>query len=142
MAGIVGALGLPYSLLNLFKALSPNPAAPDGWVLANFSGFRTITLLVNLAGVAQNAALLYCAWLISRRDARGARLARTVALTMLASVSVWLVVSLASFSGASARALIPNPAAHSKLIGGTIFVALLALVPSGLVFAIFRRARK
>lgn len=142
VAAIVGALGLPYCLLSLSHALSPDARTPDGWVLSNFSTFRTVTLLVNLAGTIQNGLLLYGAWLLHRREARGAPLARKVALTMLVSVAVWLVVSLVSFTGASAQAAIPNPADRSKLIGGTIFFGLVALVPSGLVFALFRGARK
>lgn len=142
VAAIVGALGLPYCLLSLSHALSPDARTPDGWVLANFSTFRGVTLLVNLAGAIQNGLFLYGAWLLHRREARGAPLVRKVALTMLVSVAIWLVVSLFCFTGAFSRAAIPNPADRSKLIGSTIFFGLVALVPSGLVFALFRGARK
>lgn len=140
VAAIVGALGLPYALFQLSAVLSPTAGTPAAWVLAAFPGFRTVTLLVNAAGAVQNALLLYGAWLVRRRDPRGAPLVRTVAITMLAAVGLWLLVSLSAFTGADARARIVDPAARSGLVQATVKAGLIALVPSALVFAFFRNA--
>jgi hypothetical protein len=142
VAAAVGALGLPYTLFHLSRVLSPAAGTPEGWVLATFPGFRTATTLVNVAGVAQNALLLLGAWLAYRRDARGAPLIRTVAISMLVAVGLWLLVSLSAFSGDAAQAAIPDAARRGGLIQATILTALLGLVPSGLVFALFRNASK
>lgn len=131
VAGVVGGLGVPYTLYHLGRALSPGADA-EGWVLSHFGGFRVATVLVNGAGVLQNALLLYGAWLLYRRQARGAPLLRGVSLSMLVTIGLWLLVALASFSGAS----VPN---GSALAGGAITAALVAGIPSGLVFALFRR---
>ena len=127
VAGIVGGLGLPYTLQQLSHVLSPAPGSPEAG-LAVFPGFRTATILVNLAGVVQNALLLYGAWLAHRRDARGGPLIRVVSLSMLVTVSVWLLVALSSLQRV--------PGGPQAAIGA----ALIALVPSGIVFALFRRA--
>ncbi len=131
VAGVVGVLGVPYTLHHLGRALSPGADA-EGWVLSHFGGFRVATVLVNGAGVLQNALLLYGAWLLYRRQARGAPLLRGVSLSMLVTIGVWLLVALASFSGTS----VPN---GSALSGGAITAALVAGIPSGIVFALFRR---
>jgi hypothetical protein len=139
VAAIVGGLGLPYTLYHLARAFSPPAGDPEAWVLATFPGFRSATLLVNAAGALQNALLLYGAWLVHRRDARGGPLLRKVSLSMLITVGLWLLVALALFSGPAATA---DPAIHSALIGGAITAALFALAPSSLVFALFRRSRR
>jgi hypothetical protein len=141
VAGAVGALGLLYGLYSLTKNLAPAAGSPEAWVLAHFGTVKVANLLVNVVGLAQNAALLYGAWLVSRRDPRGGPLIRTVALTMLVAVGIWTVVVLSAFSGARAATLIPNPANRAEAVGGTIFLALVALVPSGIVFWLFRNDR-
>ncbi len=131
VAGIVGLLGVPYTLFHLSRALSPGQDA-EGWVLTHFSTFRTATILVNLAGVVQNALLIRGALLAYRRDPRGGPLLRKVSLSMLATIAAWFLVALVSFSGRN----VP-----SGLVGGAFNAALVAAVPSGVVFALFRRSR-
>lgn len=142
VAGVVGGLGLVYCLSSLGRVLSPPAGSPEAWVLANFPVAKSADVLVNLVGAAQNAALLYGAWLFHRREPRGAPLVRTISLTMLAAVALWLIVCLLAFTGAGAAARIPNPADRSRLVEATIFVGLIALVPSAIVFWLFRDARK
>jgi hypothetical protein len=138
VAAIVGGLGLPLTLFNLSRALSPTEGTPEGFLMAAFPGFRTATILANLAGVAQNALLLYGARLLRKKDPRGAPLLRKVALSILAAVGLWLLVSLSSFSGDA----IPDAAARGRLIGATIGAGMVGLIPAGIVFALFRNARK
>jgi hypothetical protein len=88
------------------------------------------TILVNVAGLVQNALLLYGAWLVHRRDARGGPLIRKVSLSMVVTVSLWLLVALASLAGSPVG------------VQGAIGASLVALVPSGIVFALFRRVGK
>jgi hypothetical protein len=142
VAAVVGALGLPYTLFHLSRSLTPVAGSPEAWLSAAFPGFRAATTLVNVAGIVQNALLLFGAWLARRRDPRGAPLIRVVAMTMLAAVGLWLLVSLSAFTGDEARAKIADPAARSGLVQATIAAGLIALVPSALVFALFRNARK
>ncbi len=137
VAAAFATLGLPYCLLHLSRALSPDARTPEGWVLATFSGFRTATTFVNLAGIAQNSLFLYGAWLAYRRDARAPALMRKVALSVFATVGLWLVVSLMSFSAGAAA--IPDPANRGALVQGTITAAIVAVAPSAIVFALFRR---
>ena len=139
LAAAFGALGLPYCLLHLSRSLSPNAGTPEGWVLTTFSGFRTATTFVNLAGIVQNALFLYGAWLAYRRDARAAPLVRKVALSAFATVGLWFLVAMTSFSGGHAVQAIPDPANRSALVSGTIVAAVLAIAPSGILYAIFRR---
>ena len=61
---------------------------------------------------------------------------------MIVALGVWLLVSLSSFTGSGARAAIPDAAARASLVGATIVAGLMGLAPAGLVFAIFRNARK
>ena len=140
-AGAVGGLGVLYCLTSFARALSP-PTPQEAWLLAAFPVVRIANLLVNLAGIAQNAALLYGTWLLSKRDLRGAPWTRKVALTMLGAVALWFLVCLLTFTGAGAAVRVPNSADRSSLIQGTFFFALLALVPSGLIFWLFRGARR
>ncbi len=98
-------------------------------------------MLVILAGIAQNAALVYGAWLVHRQNPRGAPLIRKVALTMLASVVLWAAVCLFALTGSRAAALIPNPADRTNAVLGTIFLALTSLFPSAIVFGLFRNDR-
>ncbi len=142
VAGIVGLLGIPWALFYLLKALTPPEGTAGGFVLSTFPGFRTATILLNLAGLAQNALLLYGAWLLRRKDARGAPLLKKVSVSMLATVGLWLLVSLASFTGESARRAIPDANSRSGLVVATIVAGMIALVPSGLVFGLFRNAGK
>lgn len=131
VAGIVGALGILYTLYSLGRVLSPARDA-EGWVLANFPTFRTATILVNLAGIVQNGLLLYGVNLARRRDPRAGPLLRRVSLSMLVTIGLWFFVAFVSFSGSS----VPN---GSAILGGAFSAALVAAVPSGLVFALFRR---
>lgn len=142
VAAVVGALGLPYALFQLSAALSPAAGSAGAWFLSSFPGFRTATLLVNAAAVVQNGLLLYGAWLARRRDPRGAPLIRRVALTMLAAVGLWLLVSLSAFTGDEARTKVPDPAVRSGVVQATVTAGLIALAPSALVFALFRNARR
>ena len=141
VVGVVGVLGLFFCLYSLRALASPAPGV-EAWVLTNFPTFRAANVLVNVLGLAQNAGLLYGVWLLSRRDARGAPLIRKVALSMLAAVGLWLVFSLFVFSGAGAVARIPDPADRSKLVAAIIAFGMIALVPSAIVFWLFRGARK
>ncbi len=142
VAAVVGLLGLPYALFHLSRALFPVAGSPEGWVMTVFPGFRNATVVVNAAGAVMNALLLRGAWLVRRGDPRGAPLIRGVSLAMLANVGVWLLVSLTQFSGDAAQARLVNPAGRSALVQATISAAFLAFVPSGLVFALFRNARR
>ena len=142
IALLIGALGIPWSLFHLFRAISPPAGTPEGFVLTTFSGFRTATILLNLAGLALNARLLQGAWILRRRDPRGAPMIRIAAIAMIAAIGLWLMVSLMSFTGSGARAAIPDSSARGGLVSATIFAALIGLVPAGLVFAIFRRAKR
>jgi hypothetical protein len=139
IAMIVGGLGTPYSLYYLVGTIAPPAGSPGAALLQAFPSFRTFGILVNLAGVALNAALFYGGWLVRKRDPRGAPLVRKVALAMIASVVVWLIASLSLFSGAQAKAM--GEAARSTVIQGIWTLAIMALVPSGIVFALFRNAR-
>ena len=138
IAAILGGLGLPYTLYHLGRTLSPPAGSPESWVFSTFGSFRTATLLVNAAGVAQNALLLWSAWLAHRRDPRGGPLLRKVSLSMLVTVGLWLLVALAIFSGRAAAAAVPDAANRSALFAGAITAALIAAVPSALVFFLFR----
>jgi TIR domain-containing protein len=141
VAGVVGGLGLLYCFYSLGYVLF-TPAGPQAWIFANFPTVKTADLLVNLLGAAQNAGLLYGAWLLHRRDSRGAPLIRKIALTMLAAVGLWLVLCLFVFTGAGAASRIPNPADRSKVVEATIAFGMMALVPSAIVFWLFRGARR
>jgi hypothetical protein len=142
IAAVVGALGIPWALFHLGRALSPPMGTPEGFVFTTFPAFRTATILLQIAGLALNALFLYGAWRIRRKDAGGAPLLRKASLGMLAAVFVWWVVSLASFTGSAARSAIPDPALRGGLVRSTVFTGLIGLVPPGLVFALFRNARK
>ncbi len=142
VAAVVGAIGLPYTLFQLARALSPVAGTPEAWVMAVFPGFRNATALVNAAGAVMNALLLLGAWLVLRGNPRGARMIRRTSMAMLANGGVWLLVSLTQFSGEAAQARLVNPAGRSALVQVTITVGLIALAPSGLVFAIFRNSGK
>lgn len=141
VTGVVGVLGLLFCLYSLRALGSPAPGV-EAWVLTNFPTFRAANILVNLLGLAQNAGLLYGVWLLHRRDARGAPLIRKVALSMLAAVGLWLVFSLFVFTGSGAVARIPDPADRSKLVEAIIAFGMIALVPSAIVFWLFRGARR
>jgi hypothetical protein len=142
LALIIGALGIPWSLFHLFRAISPPAGTPEGFVLTTFSGFRTATILLNLLGLALNARLVQGALLLRRRDPRGAPMIRNAALVLIVAIGLWLVVSLLSFTGSGARAAIPDSSARGGLVSATFFAALIGLIPSGLVFAMFRRANR
>ncbi len=142
VATVVGLLGIPWALYHLSAALSPAEGTNVGFLMKTFAGFRTASILLNLAGLALNALLLYGAWLLRRKDPRGAPLIRKSAIWMIAALGVWLLVSLSSFTGSGARAAIPDAAARGSLVGATIVAGLMGLAPAGLVFAIFRNARK
>lgn len=141
IAGAVGALGLIYCLFSMSRVFSP-PPGPEAWLAKNFPTVKLANVLVNLLGLAQNAALLYGAWRLKQSDAAAAVLIRRVALSMLVTVGVWALVVLLHFTGARAAALIPDPAGRSAVINGTLFLAMVALVPSALVFWVFRKAGK
>jgi TIR domain len=128
VAAIVGGLGLPYTLQQLSRLFTPG--SPEASFFAAFPRFRTVTILVNLAGLVQNALLLSGAWLVRRRDPRGGSLIRKVSLSMVVTVAFWLLVALVSLGGSPAG------------VQGAIGAALIALVPSGIVFALFRKAGK
>ena len=142
VATIVGLLGIPWGLYNLFGAASPAEGTNVGFLMRAFPGFRTATILVNLAGLGLNALLLYGAGLLRRKDPRGAPLIRKSALWMIAALGLWLLVSLSSFTGSEARAVIPDANARGGLVSATVIVGLMGLAPAGLVFAIFRNAKK
>lgn len=142
VAALVGILGIPFNFLHLGRALAPPAGDPEGWVLATFHGFRTATAFVNAAGLLQNGLLLYGAWLVHRRDARGGPLLRRVSLSMLVTIGLWLLIALASFSGPEAAARVPDAANRSALFTGTVTAALVGAVPAALVFALFRRRRR
>jgi hypothetical protein len=141
VAGAVGALGLFYCLYSLNRNLSPPAGSPEAYVLSHFATVKIANLLVNLVGLAQNAALLFGAWLLHRGDPRGAPLIRRVALTMIGLVVLWFLVVAFSFTGSTAAGAIPNPADRSSAIGATFFLALVALIPAGVVLWLFRNAR-
>jgi hypothetical protein len=141
VATVVGGLGVLYCLFSLGRTLSP-PPGPEAAVLALFPTVKTMNVLVNVLGLLQNAGLVYGAWLLRRRDSSGAPLIRKIALSMLAAVGIWTIVCVSTFSGASAAAKVPDPVARSAMVSGTITLALMALVPSGIVFWMFRGARK
>lgn len=141
VAGAFGGLGLLFCLLSLGPTLSPRPGTPEAYILANFAAIKITNVLVLLVGIAQNAALLYGAWLVHRKDPRGAPLIRKVAMTMLASVVLWAVICLFSLTGSRAAALIPNPADRSQAVVATFLRALTSLLPSAIVFWLFRHDR-
>jgi hypothetical protein len=97
---------------------------------------RVVVLFVSPSAIASPQ------WLLRRRDARGAPLIRTIALSMLAAVGLWLVFCLLVFTGAGAVARIPDPADRSKLVAAIIAFGMIALLPSAIVFWLFRGARK
>lgn len=132
VAGIIGVLGILYTFYHLGHALSP-PRDAEGWVMMNFGSFRTATALVNLIGLVQNILLVYGARLAYRRDPRAGPFIRKVALSMLVAIGVWLLVAFASFSGRS----VPNGAA---LLGQAFYGAVVAAVPAGIVYGLFRRS--
>jgi len=132
VAGIIGFLGFFYTIYHLNHSLWP-PRDAEGIVMMNFGGFRTATILANLAGMIQNALLMYGARLVYRRDPGAGALIRKVSLTMLIAIAAWLFVAFVSFSGRS----VPNGAA---LLGQAFTGAVVAAVPSGLVYALFRRS--
>jgi hypothetical protein len=141
IAGAVGALGLLYCLFSMGRVFSPAPGG-EAWLAANFPTVRVANILVNLLGLAQNAGLLYGAWRLKQNDPAGAPLIRKVALSMLVAVGLWAVVCLLTFTGSRAAALMPNPAARSTVVNGTLFLAMVALLPSGIVFWLFRNAKR
>ncbi|MEP6993170.1 MAG: hypothetical protein ABI968_01520 [Acidobacteriota bacterium] len=61
---------------------------------------------------------------------------RNVALSMLATASGWLIVSIIALSGTFSK-----PADRAAVFPVPITFAAIALAPSGLVFAMFRSAR-
>ena len=140
IAGAVGALGLLYCLFSMGRVFSP-AAGGEAWLAANFPTVRIANVLVNLVGLAQNAGLLYGAWRLKQNDPAGAPFIRKVALSMLVAVGLWALVCLFTFMGSRAAALMPDPAARSTVINGTLFLAMVALVPSGIVFWLFRNAK-
>lgn len=141
VATVLGSLGVLYCLFSLNRVLSP-PPGPEAIVAALFPTVKTMNVLINLVGLALNAGLLYGAWLLRRGDSLGAVLIRRIALGMLMAIGIWAIVVLSSFSGASAAAKVPNPADRSNLVSGTVFLAIISLVPSAIVFWLFRGARK
>jgi hypothetical protein len=141
VAGAVGALGLLYGLFSMGRVFSP-PPGPETWLATNFPNVKLANVLVNLLGLAQNAALLYGVWRLKQRDPRASPLIRKVAISMLVTVGLWALVCLVTFSGSRAAALIPDPSARSTVVNGTIFLAMVALVPSAIVFWVFRNAKR
>lgn len=139
VAGAVGVLGLLYCLYSTRRVLSP-PPGPEAWLAASFPTVKVANILVNLVGILQNGALLNGAlgW---RKDPGGGPLIRKVAISMLVTVGLWALVCLFTFMGSRAAALIPDPAARSTVINGTIFLAMVALVPAAIVFWLFRGDR-
>jgi hypothetical protein len=133
VAAIVGGLGFLYCLNSLLRILSP-PTPNEAWVLQTFPNFKWVTFFVNLAGVAQNAALLYGAWLVHRGESRGASLIRKTALSIFATVGLWLLVSFFTFAGSR----VPGT---GTMIGLSFLLSLVAVVPAGIVFWLFRRAK-
>ncbi|HTY42654.1 MAG TPA: toll/interleukin-1 receptor domain-containing protein [Thermoanaerobaculia bacterium] len=130
VAGIVGVLGVPYTLYHFGHALWPGQD-PEGWVLTHFHGFRTATILANFVGIIQNGLLVRGAMLAHRGDPKGGPLLRTVSKTMLIAIGLWFLVCLFSFSG---RNVPPG------LVSGAFNAALVAAVPSAAIFALYRKS--
>jgi len=138
LATIVGAVGVLYNLFFL-KVLFTPPATPlEHQVRSQFRLALTTSILVNLAGLAQNGALLYGAGLLRKKDPRGAPLIRTTALTMLATIGIWAIVNLMSFSSPAAAAMMNS----ADLVQTTLATAAIALFPAALVFWVFRHAKR
>ncbi len=146
VAAVVGVIGLLVSLGQFLAML--NPTSPQSaWLARNFPDFRRITLTANAVGVLLYGTMLYAAWKLRSGETAAsatskARLIRGVSLGILAAVGVWLLVSLSQFSGDAARQHFGSADQQSALIQGTWTAAIMGLVPAGLVFAIFRNAKK
>ena len=141
VAAVVGIIGLLVSL-GQFLAMQ-NPTSPQtAWLAQNFPAFRTITLVVNAVGVALYGAMLHAAWKLRSGDGSRARAIRGFSIGILAAVGVWLLVSLSQFSGNAARGHFASDAQQSSLIQGAWTAAILGFVPAGIVFAMFRHAKK
>ncbi len=113
VAGAFGGLGLLYCLFSLGRNLAPPAGSPEAYILTNFAAIKIANVLVILVGIAQNAALVYGAWLTHRKDPRGAPLIRKVALTMMASVILWAVICLFALTGSRGRG--PDPESRRPL---------------------------
>jgi len=140
IAGVVGGLGILYCLYSMGRVFSP-PPGPETWLATNFPTVKLANALVNLLGIAQNAALLFGAWRMKQKDPAAPPLIRKVAISMLVTVGLWALVCLFTFMGSRAAALIPDPTARSTVVNGTIFLAMVALAPSAIVFWVFRHSK-
>jgi hypothetical protein len=138
LATIVGALGILYNLGFLKILFTPPATAQEHLVRAQFRLALTASILVNLAGLAQNGALLYGAGLMRKRDPRGAPIIRKTALSMLATIGLWALVNLMSFGGAAAARTMNS----ADLVQTTLATAAIALFPAAIVFWVFRKAKR
>jgi hypothetical protein len=141
VAIVIGIIGVLVALGQLTGMVAPT-TPHNVWLARTFPAFRQVTILVNAANLLLYAAMLYAAWRLRRGDARGASTIRLASLGILAAVVVWFLVSFSQFSGEEVRHRFPSPTDQSALIQGTIRAAFLGLVPAGIVFALFRNAKK
>jgi hypothetical protein len=132
VALVIGGLGALFSLINVLQALAPSDPNVRGlYAVAPF--FQMNNLLVNLAGLGLNAAIIAGAWRVYRGDESGRQLVGRAAFFLLLLVGAWYMLTV--LAALMTGALTGN---RGAVIGTSTGAAAVAGIQAGLVYLLFR----
>ncbi|HJU64405.1 MAG TPA: toll/interleukin-1 receptor domain-containing protein [Gemmatimonadaceae bacterium] len=132
VALVVGAVGALFNLLNVMQTLSPSdPTVLGLYTVAPF--FRMNNLLVNVAGLGLNGAIIAGAWRVYRGDLSARQLVGRCAFYLLVLIGAWYLLTL--LATMMTGALAGN---RGALIGTSTSAAIIAAIQAGLVYLLFR----
>jgi len=138
-SGVIAIFTLVAGFINVANALNPIPGGSEAAMYQSFPTVQIANVLANVINASMSALVLFGCWSVYQSRGNGGSIARAGAAVMFAVSVFWIFWVLIGVTTSVNWVTLPN-AAKSAVLGGTVTVGIFALLLTGTILALFRKA--